>query len=340
MSHSIGKTIATLRKEKGLTQAQLGEKLCVTDKAVSKWESENGLPETTILPKLAEVLGVSIDYLMNGSEDVPDVSTLPSTNTELSAEEQDKIIASVIHDGLINVDELLETKNYAIVKKAFETYPLHPFELEYAEVMEAQRLAENEKWDECFRYMLDHYEDHRNMFDVYSGIIHHRICGFSEIITTHVKKYPKSRNYSNVTYYPSAKELLEKIEADKQKILQEAAAKWDMETLVGELTEEYFRETLAQGNHEMVIIKLCKRMETVFRGKYHYEGDLNEMLNCYCSQYGREDDGWGYMIESPFVKYLHKLRKQRNAIVHSDNETEAMTEKEIIFCIEYICQKI
>lgn len=42
--HSIGKTIAALRKSKGWTQAELAEKLNVSDKAVSKWENEAGLP--------------------------------------------------------------------------------------------------------------------------------------------------------------------------------------------------------------------------------------------------------------------------------------------------------
>lgn len=64
--HSIGKTIASLRKSKGWTQAELAEKLNVSDKAVSKWESENGLPEISQLPALASLFDVSIDYLMTG----------------------------------------------------------------------------------------------------------------------------------------------------------------------------------------------------------------------------------------------------------------------------------
>ncbi len=50
-NHSIGKTIAELRKIKGWTQAELAEKLNVSDKAVSKWESESGLPEILQLPR-------------------------------------------------------------------------------------------------------------------------------------------------------------------------------------------------------------------------------------------------------------------------------------------------
>ena len=68
MGHSIGKTIAELRKEKGWTQIELAEKLQVSDKAVSKWEQEGGIPSVEFFPVLAEVFGVSIDYLMTGKK--------------------------------------------------------------------------------------------------------------------------------------------------------------------------------------------------------------------------------------------------------------------------------
>lgn len=67
--HSIGKTIAALRKSKGWTQAELAEKLNVSDKAVSKWENEAGLPEISQLPAMANLFGVTIDYLMTGKVD-------------------------------------------------------------------------------------------------------------------------------------------------------------------------------------------------------------------------------------------------------------------------------
>ena len=79
-------------------------------------------------------------------------------------------------------------------------------------------------------------------------------------------------------------------------------------------------------------------MEAILRCDYHYDGEFSEMLNEYCSKHGREDDGWGYDVEANFVKYLHKLRKCRNNIVHSERTEEAMTIDEIKFCIEYICR--
>lgn len=59
----IGKNIAKFRKEKGLTQIQMAEFLCVTPQTISKWETENGAPDIALLPKIAIFLEVSIDEL-------------------------------------------------------------------------------------------------------------------------------------------------------------------------------------------------------------------------------------------------------------------------------------
>ena len=63
MAHSIGKTIAELRKEKGWTQVELAEKLQVSDKAVSKWESGLTYPDVEIIPIIAGYFEVSMDIL-------------------------------------------------------------------------------------------------------------------------------------------------------------------------------------------------------------------------------------------------------------------------------------
>lgn len=67
-SRTVGSIIATLRRQNGMTQSALAEKLGVSDKAVSKWESGQGYPDITQFPVLAEIFGVSIDYLMLGEE--------------------------------------------------------------------------------------------------------------------------------------------------------------------------------------------------------------------------------------------------------------------------------
>lgn len=62
---SMGEIISTLRKEKGMTQKELADQLNITDKAVSKWERDIACPDTMTIPKLAEILGISVEELMN-----------------------------------------------------------------------------------------------------------------------------------------------------------------------------------------------------------------------------------------------------------------------------------
>ena len=62
----IGKFIAALRKEKGLTQEQLGEKLGVTNKTISRWENGNYTPDVEMLALLSKEFGVSINELISG----------------------------------------------------------------------------------------------------------------------------------------------------------------------------------------------------------------------------------------------------------------------------------
>ena len=65
---SIGETISSLRKKKGLTQNELAEKMNVTDKAVSKWERDLSCPDVNTISRLAEVLDVSVEELLNAKE--------------------------------------------------------------------------------------------------------------------------------------------------------------------------------------------------------------------------------------------------------------------------------
>lgn len=61
---TFGAAISALRREKGMTQLELAQQMGVTDKAVSKWERDLSFPDVASLPKLAEVLGTSVDELL------------------------------------------------------------------------------------------------------------------------------------------------------------------------------------------------------------------------------------------------------------------------------------
>ena len=71
MKQTLGALIARTRKEKGMTQLELAEKMGVTDKAVSKWERDLSCPDVSSLPTLAQVLGLSLEELMQGKSETP-----------------------------------------------------------------------------------------------------------------------------------------------------------------------------------------------------------------------------------------------------------------------------
>lgn len=66
---TFGRMITVLRKEKGMTQLELAEKMGVTDKAVSKWERDLSFPDISAIPKLAGIFGVTVDELMQVKAD-------------------------------------------------------------------------------------------------------------------------------------------------------------------------------------------------------------------------------------------------------------------------------
>ena len=66
-TYITGQTIKNLREKKGFTQAELADKLGVSGKAISKWETAKGLPDITLIEPLAKALSVSVMELMTGN---------------------------------------------------------------------------------------------------------------------------------------------------------------------------------------------------------------------------------------------------------------------------------
>ena len=74
----IGRFIAACRKQANLTQAQLAQKLNITDRAVSKWETGKALPDSSIMLDLCAILGISVNDLLSGEK-----VTMENYNKEL-----------------------------------------------------------------------------------------------------------------------------------------------------------------------------------------------------------------------------------------------------------------
>ena len=122
----IGKFIAECRKKANLTQMQLAEKLNITDRAISKWETGKSLPDSSIMIELCDVLGISVNDLLCG-----EIVTMDNYNKELEKnllevmkqkEQADKrllsaevfvgITATIVLFGLIFVAALIQMETW------------------------------------------------------------------------------------------------------------------------------------------------------------------------------------------------------------------------------------
>lgn len=78
MELTLGKRIAMLRRQKELRQEDLAQMLEVSPQAVSKWENDQTCPDISLLPRLAEILGVTVDELLSGKTEVQPAVKLES----------------------------------------------------------------------------------------------------------------------------------------------------------------------------------------------------------------------------------------------------------------------
>lgn len=83
-----GSFIAEMRKEKGLTQKQLADQVGVSDKAVSRWETGKGLPDTSIMPELCKALDINVNELLSGER----------LNAEAYSGKAEEIMVSLVKD--------------------------------------------------------------------------------------------------------------------------------------------------------------------------------------------------------------------------------------------------
>lgn len=263
-----------------------------------------------------------------------------------SVSRTDLEIQSAIHNGIVDIKELKEIADFKAVKKALNDYPVHPFELVY-------RMYQQQKWRELFEFSVDHDINrlsdailYQNKEDIEENIL--------EIWTKDNQPYNrlKSLCFNNNELYVSIREIsygsrtnhnqksiqevIDYLNDVRQRIISELSNKFDKEKIVGELTKDYFYSELSKGNKELVIIKLCVRMEAILKCDYNYQGDFSEMLDRFCGQFNTYDDeGNNYDPYTPDM--LNRLRRQRNSIVHSEKTVEPMSDDDIKQCVDYIC---
>lgn len=263
-----------------------------------------------------------------------------------SVSENEIKIQSTIHEGIVNIDELLEINDFKLIKNVLNNYPIHIIEYLYS-------LFTKKEWRQLFEYAVDN-----NNSSLANEIIKSNEESISKCLSSYWKENINkkhlfymdngrkielfARSYGN-TQYTTIEDAINKLQLCKQRILDELSLKIDKDKIVGELTKEYFESELLKGNEDIVIIKLCVRLEAILRCVYHYNGDFSTMLNQYCNEklHWSEDDGWGYTVnksDDKTIKLLNNLRIKRNSIVHSEKSNVALSKEDILYCIEYICK--
>jgi len=113
MKKTMGTMIAELRKQQGMTQLELAGKMGVTDKAVSKWERDLSCPDISSLPDLAEILGVSVDELMQikREAETPKKSSAEIMETVLKA----LTLAMGVAVAVLSIMDAIDTKSSIIM---------------------------------------------------------------------------------------------------------------------------------------------------------------------------------------------------------------------------------
>ena len=132
MEMTIGKRIGQLRRSKGIKQEELATQLGISAQAVSKWENDQTCPDIMLLPRIARILGTTVDHLLSGEEapvarmvppekrrELKDMMlklvveskgrnrvriNLPMTLVELAASSDVKISTFTGHEGMDHMD--------------------------------------------------------------------------------------------------------------------------------------------------------------------------------------------------------------------------------------------
>ena len=101
---NIGNNISALRKKKGITQEELANELGVSAQAVSKWENNSSCPDVSLLTKIADYFGVSVDALLReNEEDIVNSSENKDANAKSSDDKKNIMIKVTQQNGKENI---------------------------------------------------------------------------------------------------------------------------------------------------------------------------------------------------------------------------------------------
>lgn len=260
--------------------------------------------------------------------------------SKMSEKEKQKMLC--VHNGILSIDEVLLLNDFKTIKEMMEEYPICVYE-------KIAKWAESKKYKDIYRFAIDNgleamvsciasqnykgFEDELKYFDAYlhkePRYERDRNIFKSRYANCEIFKYEQD-NYKYISDYMNVSAGKTKCDFEdiKSKILEKAALKCEKSLIVQGLNKEYFKNEMSKGNYEMVIIKLCKKLEAILKCDYCYEGTFEEMLNMFCKNCN---------INETTSEILNNLRKSRNCAVHGEENGSNISLEELRQCVDYIC---
>ena len=134
---TLGQKLKEIRKRFGLSQEQLAEIMNVSRQAITKWENDVGLPDTSNLQELSKIFGITIDYLLNNDNSLPVLSMKKELDKE-KYEMNQKGYITILKDFYAEpceVYELLRSANNSKITQIFSDWVIGAGALETADAL-------------------------------------------------------------------------------------------------------------------------------------------------------------------------------------------------------------
>lgn len=268
---------------------------------------------------------------------------------EGKSSQDDIFIVSCMEHGIVNIDKLLACKKSRIIKKGLTNYPLFFHDLLY-------HMFDKKNYRELYKFAIDYEFQNLAKSILYVKSDHYgygRSAVEKEIKSVIEKVYNNSSYYDNINIetlivnrsylqkysrynYPrySIEELKGITQETIEELSRQADLQLDIDDVMSELTDEYLNKLLEDKNFDLLIIKLCVKLEAILRCNYNLEGTLEEIINSFSDMYLRENEDEEEARD--ICELLKRLRIKRNSIAHPNNNQVELSVKELQKCMKFI----
>jgi hypothetical protein len=257
--------------------------------------------------------------------------------------------AETLVDGVIDLNKLVASNDLAFITKMIQKYPVTKWETFNSFILrkDYKGLAKfSEENHLPFTELIGKDQDlgvdeDRDIGTRIISWVDSDLCTFNEEVRACLrsKKYFMKPNEEWLIKLPygELKPFMESLAILKKKIIDDAAISDVYASTAKEMTKNYLEKMLENGNTDMLVIKLCVRLEAYLRSTCKMTGDFSEMLVKWCNANGTVNDDCGYPTESRMSQLFHKLRIKRNSLVHPEQKGEDLSFEELRQCIDFIC---